>query len=87
MSCCITAHYNPLALPVFHHLAQCNQTFYFSFFSIAIVLRILSFLHAHPYPATAQQLFSTGTMDFEHHSQVSAGPKLGSRVYSTMTYI
>jgi len=47
MSCCITAHYNLLALPVFPYLAENNQTFNFSFFFTAIVLRILSFLHAH----------------------------------------
>lgn len=54
MSCCITAHYNPLALPVFPYLAQHNQTFNFSFFFTAVVLRILSFLHAHHDTATDQ---------------------------------
>jgi hypothetical protein len=54
MSCCTTAHLNSLALPVFHYLAQCNQKFGLSFFFIAIVLRILFFLHAHHNTATGQ---------------------------------
>src|SRR5690348_17322707 len=54
MSCCITAHNNPLALPVFLDLSENSQIFNFSFFFTTIVLRILSFLHAHHDTATSQ---------------------------------
>jgi hypothetical protein len=53
MSCCITAHRNLLALPVFDYPTHCNQTSGPSFFFTAIVLCILSFLHAH-HAATGQ---------------------------------